>query len=454
MNNGKENRPSKETNTGNIPSFYYGWIMLALAVVVVIATSPGQTFGIAVFNDDFRKSLGLSHTALTGAYMLGTFLAAFPLTLLGRLMDHYGLRVTVVGVLALLGLACLLTAVSQDLIMLFLAFFLLRLTGPGSLSLISSASLAFWFERRLGTVEGVRQLGFALAMGIVPATNLWLIHSVGWRGSYVVLGLFVLLVVLPLVFFVFRNRPEDVGQLMDNGKADDANNSGQRIYRPELEYTAAEARKTRSFWIIMVLSSFWAMVITALTFNIIPIFELQGLSDTDAALTLSIFAFSFACTNVGGGMLADRVPLKYLLIASTINMTVALYAMSMPQLPGMIWICGITMGLAQGLSVGITSVICVRYFGRMHLGQIRGMLTSAVIASSSVGPFLFGVVRDWTGDYGILFTALLLVSIGMGIATLFATPPGPKKEPVKQSFAQQSLSPEDSQACIQGCSSS
>ena len=42
------------------------------AMLAMIATSPGQTFGISIFNPSFRLSLGLSHSQLTGAYMIGT----------------------------------------------------------------------------------------------------------------------------------------------------------------------------------------------------------------------------------------------------------------------------------------------------------------------------------------------------------------------------------------------
>src|SRR5690606_13768559 len=86
---------------------YYGWVMVPVAVAAVVATSPGQTYSIAPFNESFRADLGLTHTQLTAAYMFGTLLAAVPLFWVGRAMDRHGLRRTTAAAVVLLGAACL-----------------------------------------------------------------------------------------------------------------------------------------------------------------------------------------------------------------------------------------------------------------------------------------------------------------------------------------------------------
>ena len=71
---------------------YYGWLMVPLAMVTALATSPGQTYGVSVFNPSLREALAISHSQLTGAYMLGTLLAALPQPFFGKLMDRLGIR--------------------------------------------------------------------------------------------------------------------------------------------------------------------------------------------------------------------------------------------------------------------------------------------------------------------------------------------------------------------------
>ena len=129
--------------------------------MAAIATSPGQTFGISVFNPSFRLTLGLSHSQLTGAYMIGTLLAAIPQPYIGGLMDRYGIRRVMFFNVILLGLACLFMALVQNLLMLFVAFFFLRLLGQGALSLLADNTLPMWFQVRLGTVAGIMSAGVA-----------------------------------------------------------------------------------------------------------------------------------------------------------------------------------------------------------------------------------------------------------------------------------------------------
>ena len=58
---------------------YYGWVMMTLAMLLLAATSAGQTFGISPFNAELRESLKLSHSQLASAYMLGTIVGAIPI---------------------------------------------------------------------------------------------------------------------------------------------------------------------------------------------------------------------------------------------------------------------------------------------------------------------------------------------------------------------------------------
>ena len=57
--------------------FFYGYVMIPVAMMIQIGTSPGQTFAISAFTPEIRRSLELSDSRLSLAYILGTFLAAF-----------------------------------------------------------------------------------------------------------------------------------------------------------------------------------------------------------------------------------------------------------------------------------------------------------------------------------------------------------------------------------------
>ena len=93
------------------------------------------------------------------------------------------------------------------------------------------------------------------------------------------------------------------------------------------------------------------------------------------------------------------------------------------MVPGGVVACGGLLGVAQGLSTLATAVLLVRYFGRLNLGRIRGVLSTAVVGSSSLGPFLVGLTYDLTGGYGPILWAFTAAAVAGCGAAFLATPP-------------------------------
>ncbi len=402
--------------------FYYGWVMLPIAMLAMAATSPGQTFGVSVFNPALRANLNLSHAQLTGAYMFGTLLAAFPQPYIGALMDRYGIRRVMTVVTLLFGAACVFMAGAQNLGMLFIAFFFLRLLGQGALNLLAGNIPAMWFKNNLGKVSGLVNVGMAIATAVLPPFFLGLIHQFGWRGAYRILGILVGATLLPILATVFRNRPEEVGQHLDGAIPNPTIEIQPQM--PEIpSMDVKSAQKTRAYWILLVFVTIWAMIVTAIFFNIIPVFTSQGITETQAAATFSTLAISSVITQLLAGSLADRAPLNGLLSIGTATLIAAIIFLSQAA---PVWIAhgyAVTMGITQGLLGVAMSTLWARYYGREHLGKIRGRVFTATVAGSSAGPFIMGWMFDQFGSYQLSLWIFVGLLIPMVFANLWATPP-------------------------------
>lgn len=408
---------------------YYGWVMLGVSIVALAASSPGQTYGVSIFNEPMRQSLGLSHSELASAYMLGTLLAAVPLIWLGSLMDRYGLRRALfVATLAFLG-ACWLTASAQSWLMLMVAFFGLRLIGPGALAFLSGNILPHWFHRRLGFVEGLRQLGMAIAMACIPSLNLWLVSQVGWRGAYATLGTTVAVLLLPVSIFIFRNRPEDVGQMIDGqnpipeGVPEVATSS--RILP---DFTLSDVMRMPSFWIVTAGVAWFGLAQTAVFFSMVPMFLDRSLTQQDAANLMATFAGTLAVMHVVSGHLADRWSSRVLLGCGMAGFCVSMLCLYLMQSSELAIVSGALMGSSQGLYFGASHPLWARYYGRLHLGKIRGALMTIAVASSSIGPLIAGLVRDNTGSFDLALVGFSLVSAPLAILCAWVTAPASKAE--------------------------
>jgi len=395
--------------------------MLPIAMLGFVCTSPGQTFGVSVFNTSFRDALNLTDTKLSAAYMFGTLLASLSMPLVGHLMDRHGLRRTMTGVVSLFGLACIFTSQVTGLVMLFFAFLFLRMLGQGALGLLSGNTLAFWFNRRLGLASGLCHFGFAAAFGLVPALNLWLIHRVGWRWAYAVLGMGVWAILLPLLATLFRNRPEDVGQVPDGGPPPARDGLNDPAVEPD--FTVREAARTGLFWVMALSGASWGMIGTGLIFHIQRIFGMFELGAAHVAAMYTALGIALAATQLIGGALADRVPLRFLLAASLTGMIGALSLLRFGAGWWLPYAFGCLVGTSQGLIMVIGNPIWRRNYGLAHLGKIRGSLATLMVAATSLGPFLVGLARDQFGGYDEILLMFMILPAPLVVCALIVPPP-------------------------------
>lgn len=402
--------------------FYYGWLMLAVAVIASAVTGVGQTYGISVFNPALLESLGISLSALSAAYMAGTLLAAIPQPLVGSLMDRFGIRRTMLGVVLLLGPACLVFARVSTLPGLLLGFFALRLLGQGALSLLASNIPPMWFRDKLGTAAGIVSGAFPVSNALLPALFLAMQDRFGWRGTYTRLGGLVWLILLPILLLVFRDHPSEVGQEMDGGAA---NPGGPEVPQAlgEGDFSVKEARRTPAYWIMLVSASLFAMIVTAVFFNLLSIFEVQGISPRVAAATYTSFAGVSLATQLLLGRLANKGPLRYMLLACLSTLAGSLVVLSMASTPWLAHGYAALLGLSAGLFSLISGTLFARYYGRAHLGQLFGGMITAQVAASSLGPFLTGLIYDLSGSFQLALWIFAGILVPAGLISLLARPP-------------------------------
>lgn len=406
------------------PSFFYGWVMLGIAVIGAIMTTPGQTAGVSLFTPSFETALGLSRTQQTGAYAMGTFLASLTMTYVGAQMDRFGIRKVMGIVVVSFGLVCIYTGFVSGFWTLFIAFLFLRMFGQGSLSLLSINTAAMWFDKRLGLANSIIAMGFALASAIMPPFTFWLIGLVGWRVAYPVLGLIVMGVMLPLVWWLYVNRPEEIGQTMDGGWTNESDNAIEKS--SQYNFTLPEAMKTPAYWIVSGFMFSFSMIGTALIFNALFMFSEFGLSEEAAIAVIATTGLTSAIAQLGTGWLADVIPLRWLMVVNVVGQMIAVSLLLFVTSVGTATLYAIVTGMFNAVHQGAIGPLWARYFGREHLGKIRGSTFTATVAGSSLGPFVMGSLFDLTGSY------TPSISIFIGIYILFVVLMPFAKQPVGQ----------------------
>ena len=403
---------------------FYGWIILLAGTLGLVMASPGQTHAISIFVDHFIEDLHLSRSLVSTLYTLGTLLASLPLPLVGQQIDRRGPRLMVVAIATLFGLACIYMSFVRSAVMLGVGFFAVRTLGNGSLVLVSQNVINRWWVRRRGTMMGIAGMGVGLlGFGGSPILVNELIPTFGWRLTYVLLGLGVLFVMLPLSFLLFRDQPEDYGLRPDGKEPRTVDGDTAPLEPDEEHWRPREALRTAAFWAVALgIASTWMMT-SGLYFHIVSVLADNGLTSAVAATVFVPIALSATMVNLVGGILVDRLPVRVLMATALVLQALTLAVAQFLRGVEMAFLYGVIQGAAIGLSTVVNNVVWAAYFGRRHLGSIAGAASTILIAGSALGPMPLGIARDLLGNYNLALTVSATVPLLLGIANLLVKRP-------------------------------
>ena len=406
---------------------HYGWIILGAGTFGSFMTLPGQTAGVSVFFDPITSELGISRTSASIAYAVGTLAGILPAPVIGRWIDRRGPRLTATIIAGCLALACVAMATVQSAMTLLVGFALLRGAAIGGLSLVSQQVVNLWFVRRRGIAAAAASLGLAAGSMIFPKLIDGLIALYGWRGAYLALAGLVALTILPIAAALFRDRPEKFGLGTDAGLPAAAS----ALVREEPSFTRGEALRTGVFWLLCAAGFLTNAIGTALLLNHFSIMLAAGITHTDALLLLSLLAGVQAFATIGTGFLVDRceprllVPLAMFMLAA---------ASALPAFGSGIAVSvlyALSLGGAYGSQQAVNAAGYAQYFGRDHLGAIRGASFVFGIAGAAFGPLPFAASIDWTGSYAAVLIGCCVLCMVCGAGAFFVERPSPSAASIK-----------------------
>lgn len=394
--------------------------VVTAASVALALTAPGQTAAVSVFVDPLIADLGVSRSAVSTAYLLGTLSGVAVMPLLGRLIDRFGPRYLMAVVAAGFGAILVAASAVGEIVGLTAAFVGIRMGGQGALNLVATTTVACYVYRRRGLAVGLVSALGASGISLAPIALERLVAHWGWRAVWVAEGCAVCALVIPAALIVLpRHRPPRPDHL--GGGADPA-----RDALPAVDATVGQAMRSGMFWVVTSGVGVSALITTGLNFQQLSLLGESGLSPTQAAATFLPQTVAGLLAAFTLGWLADRHSDRILII----SMMVVLAAGTLGAgwlTPGL---TAILYGMALGAcSNGIRTVEAVafpRCFGVAHLGAIRGVVHAVTVGASAFGPVALAVGRDHATSYRPVLLALTVLPVAVIVAAaLVHTPPPP-----------------------------
>lgn len=405
--------------------FYYGWVIWLVSTLGFLFSIPGQTMGMAVFTDHLIESLGLSRTQLSMAYLAGTVGSSLFLTRAGRWYDRFGGRFMVAIASLLLAIMLLFisaadvlaTSLGGSAVVAFLlitcGYFGVRFFGQGVLTSCSRNVLLVWFVRRRGLVSSARGVFVSLGFSLAPPLLAWLIFGFGWREALWYLALACALFAV-FAYMLLRNNPEDCGVSADGSPVSAATAASPST----VNHTLEEARHSPVFWIFSLSLAMHALFGTAVTFHVVSIFNEAGRTAQEAFAYFLPMAIISTSVNLLCGWLADTRPLKPFLIIMLSGFIAGSWGLLHLETNWGYWLLVAGFGGAGGLWSVLSNLAYIRNFGSLHLGAISGLSASVTVFGSAIGPALFSVGLDLSGNYQVPEMICLGGLVGLLVAAI------------------------------------
>ena len=399
---------------GKSPVFY-GYIVLFIGSIGILASIPGQTVGVSVFTDPLKDALGLSRNQFSNAYMIGTLLSAFFVAKAGVLFDTYGARYVAFFASLFLGISLLLCSVSVEISegikgilhinswmvpfgLMTILFFFIRFCGQGVLTMASRNMIMIWFDRNRGKVNSISSIGVSLGFSSSPIFLSKLIDDQGWEMTWQILAI-CLFIFSFCIIQLYRDRPEDFNLKPDGA---DKKNKSTKTIKIETNFSLEKAKKTRAFWMFSLAMAFNSFFITGFTFHVVSIFASQDYSKSQAIavfIPISVIAISVSTVcNILSDYIHHKIYL-YIMLASGVLASLGLLFLS--HTIG-VYMLMTGLGVFGGLFAVVNAVTWPRFFGRKYLGAITGKVMSFLVIGSAIAPSLFSYCFTNFGSYSYI----------------------------------------------------
>ena len=128
----------------------------------------GQSFFIGLFNSQIRTDLNITHGQFGSIYALATLISSFTFIFVGKMIDDFKLIKFSLFVILVLFLSSIFFSYVNNIYLLIVGIFLLRLSGQGLMSHTATTSISRYFDFNRGKALSVAWLGLSAAEFIMP----------------------------------------------------------------------------------------------------------------------------------------------------------------------------------------------------------------------------------------------------------------------------------------------
>jgi len=387
--------------------FYGWWIVLATNVICMLGFGT-WLYSFGVFFKPMMSEFGWTRAMTSVAASLRSTQGGIAGPIVGWAVDKWGSRRIILFGGIVSGLSFVLMPLINSLWMFYFLYGILLSIGMSfMLYLPAFTVIAKWFSRGLSRAMAVLAVGAGLGGLIFAPASAFLIKYMGWRFAFLVIGILVWAIVIPLSF-VIRETPQEMGLLPDGdspekpGDQETESGAGGEA-SPNLGYTLKQALNSSVFWLLSGAFFCQSLTHSVVFVHSVPHLTDIGISMEKAAFSIGLLTLVSVAGRLGFGYLGDFMDKRLLFAGSYILMGLGVFVLEYAETMPLVYLYIALFGVGFGGTVPLSPALQADYFGRKAFGKIQGAISPLVMIAGTTGPVMAGYLFDRTGAYHLSF---------------------------------------------------
>jgi len=386
---------------------YYGWVVVGMGFLAGFI-GYGFVYSYGVFFKPLSSEFGWSRSVIAGAFSFYAVLHNLLAFFAGRAVDKIGPKPILAIAGISLGSSMIVMSRVDSVWELYVSFGILFSIGLACIYSPVMATVSRWFSARRGFAAGITATGIGAGVLVFSPLSAWLISTVGWRQSYVVLGIVAWVVFVPIVIFVREAPARMMGDASPGTSADGL--------------SFGEAIKTTTFWAIALSLLFLDIAIFALMMHIVMLASDRGMSIMMSGGIAGLIGGASLFGRLGAGYFSDHFGRKRIYILACIFQLLMFIWLFFAVDTWMLVVFAVFFGVSYGSWAGLMGALPADYFGYKATGEILGFIVILCGVGVAIGPFLGGLIYDKTGSYDYMIVMCIAVTICGVILASFMKP--------------------------------
>lgn len=394
----------------NKNKIFYGWWIVLGSVLITCTMVPLIMALSSKFLIQVTEEMNISRGSFTLVNTILQALGIFLSPIVSKKLATGNMRkiqsISIIG----FALAYASYALAQNVFHLYISGIIVGFFYLNAALIPVSMMITNWFDKKRGLAMSIAMAGIGIGGFIFSPIVSFLLESFGWRMTYVIMAIIVLVVGLPVALFIFKKKPEDIG-LKPYGSEEKTEDTTKKPVKTTNAITiSVKESRAKLFFYLLLIGMLANGIINSGALGQFPpaLQELHGVTTQAAIISM------YSLIGIFGKLILGWINDKFGVIVSSIFGCVTFGLAFVFILFGhnvvMVYAMAVVFGFGNAIGTVSPPLIVGAIYGSEKYAEAYGIANSFTQVGLSIGSLCVASIYDIFGSYNYAWVLLLILT--------------------------------------------